>query len=410
MRLIQNLMGFVILTMTVLRFYGLSWSPPEFFVDEAAGASHAICVQQTGSDFTGRFLPLYSEGPGPGSGKYSAPFVFGEALWTAVFGTTTSGFRSFAGSVTTLTIFFVYLWLRRRTNRETALTAAFLGVISPWAFQFSRIAWDPPLAPFFILLGMLLMESEKKVFGLFGSFAMALGSYAYPPARIHSIIVFLFFGGRNLREKSIRFAWYLFFLIPMFFAMWTDPGFTDRGKALAIWTYHTGPLDLFIVFCRNLLLHLSPDFLLIKGDQNLRHSIQSSGMMSIPEWFILHAGFFVVVALWIHEKFRGQKKTGVFSTVGLMMCGIFGFFPAAATVESLPQIPKAFLTRALAMLLFVSILSTTRYLYHYFLDYPVIAANAFGAGSGRIDSAFPELGSGKKLCVDFQTEAQKLHP
>lgn len=112
------------------------------------GAAQVLCIKQTGADYFGAKLPLFS--PGLGGGYYTAPFLYGEALWTSVFGNSVVSFRSFVAFVSTLTIFGIYRFVKEFTKNETTARFALLfASISPWAFQFSRIAWDPPLAPFF---------------------------------------------------------------------------------------------------------------------------------------------------------------------------------------------------------------------------------------------------------------------
>jgi len=427
---LKHLFLLLILAVNFFRFYGLSWSPPGFFVDEAAGASHAICIQQTGSDFTSKHLPLYSVGPGPGSGTYSAPYLYGEATWTSIVGTSPAGFRSFMALLTALTVLLIYVWLKKRTDESIALTGALLASISPWAFHFSRIAWDPPIAPFFILLGMVLLDVESgttrgKILRSLGPLSLALASYAYPPSRIQVPFIFLFFGGNNIREKGKNFLLYLFFLIPMFYATWADPEYTARGKMLALWTYHREPVDFLKVFWNNMLDHLHPRFLLLKGDPNLRHSIQSSGMMSIPEWIILHAGLLAgaLILIWKKAKNLPFKIHPLF--LKLLFCAFLGLLPAVLTVEAIPhalrsigawpffvmlatlcfhQIPRRFLKPALALLFVISALSETRYLYDYFTKYPGLASGSFTLGIGKIDSAFPDLSSGKSTCKALQSQ------
>ena len=44
------------------RFLFLEVSPPGFYTDEAAGATQALCIAQSGYDFYGQFLPLFPRG------------------------------------------------------------------------------------------------------------------------------------------------------------------------------------------------------------------------------------------------------------------------------------------------------------------------------------------------------------
>ena len=141
-------MIFLILLFNVLRFIGLELSPPGFYADESYGATQVICLWQTGADFFGNKYPLFSIS-GPGEPIYSPTYLYGQLIWTAVFGHGIAAFRSYAAIITTLTVLFLYLYAKNLLNSKAALYIAFVATVMPWSWQFSRIAWDPPLAPFF---------------------------------------------------------------------------------------------------------------------------------------------------------------------------------------------------------------------------------------------------------------------
>lgn len=144
---------FLIIFLNAWRFIGLEISPPGFYLDEAAGATQIICLKETWRDFYGNGPGLFTAGF-PGFGLYTPIYVYGEMLWTSVFGNAIWAFRSFLALTTSLTVYFLYLWVRNISSDKTALYVAFAASISPWAFQFSRIAWDPPLAVLFLVMAL----------------------------------------------------------------------------------------------------------------------------------------------------------------------------------------------------------------------------------------------------------------
>ena len=136
----------------VLRFVVLEHSPPGFYGDEFRGALHAICIGETGESAYGERWPVFVRGAG--GGFYTPPFLYFSAVWAKVFGYSIASFRAIAAFFSVLTIVALYGWVRRAAGPEIAAWSAFVAALSPWSFQFSRIAWDPPLAPAFLMLGL----------------------------------------------------------------------------------------------------------------------------------------------------------------------------------------------------------------------------------------------------------------
>ena len=416
----------LILLVNSLRFIGLESAPPGYYVDEAVGSAQVICLKQTGSDLFNSKLPLFS--PGLGAGYYTAPYLYGSALWTSIFGDSIAAFRSFAAFITCLTIALIYLWMKRKTNTRIALIAALLASVSPWAFQFSRIAWDPPLAPFFMMLGLNLFESRKKWNWIAGTLAFALASYSYPASRIQMAPLLFLIPGMDWKRKLKSFVLYLTLLLPLLVRPLTDPRFTLRAKMLVLWSDHpmnphhdAGLVELTIAFLKNMALHFTPDFLLMTGDRNLRHSIQSAGMMSVAEWMIL--AFALLIFIW--KLFRFQKPTldriVLFLSAGVLL----GIAPAALTWESVPHALRAigawpffillaaWLLQKLNLkhtkicttaLVIITLLFSTRYLVNYFFEYPQIAANWFQTEHNRLGSAYDQMTNQGISCKTLQEE------
>ena len=331
-----------VLILNLVRFIATDRSPAGFYVDEAVGAAHAICLGETGKDLFGNTLPLFSAGLG--AGYYTAPYLFGEALWTRIFGTSTAAFRTFPAFVTCLTILFLFLWVRKKRGEETSWIAALLASISPWAFQFSRIAWDPPLSVFFIVLGLYCFEGMRwRYHWVTGALAFGLASVAYPGTRILTLPLVLLLPGLDWRKKSYSMAILFAVLAPVFWRSWVDPRFTARAEMLVLWSSHpmsplrdAGWIEVMWNAVLNGLKHLSPEFLLLSGDQNLRHSTRATGMMSAPEFFLLSGGLVVLILGMIrNKKLPRQDTLFLFAGAGL------GILPSALTWESVPHALRA---------------------------------------------------------------------
>lgn len=331
-----------VLALQVLRFYGVDQSPPGFYVDEAVGSAQVLCIRETGSDFFGDRLPLFS--PGLGAGFYTPPYVYGQVLWTSVFGDSIASFRSFVALATVLTLLVFGLYLRRVAGGAIALWFLILGTISPWSWQFSRIAWDPPLAPLFLALGMLFFTNGRKwgpwVSGIF----FALAAYAYPPTRLQAGVFLLLMPGVSWRQTFQACATFAVALVPLLIRS-LDEDFGARARLVAIWSQYPGNpykdesiFGLVLGVIKNVFLHLTPEFLLLRGDANLRHSTQQFGMISWPEAFGLV--WTMVCVAW--ARIRRTFTPAEWSLVWIGVIGVVtGLVPASMTWESVPHSLRA---------------------------------------------------------------------
>jgi hypothetical protein len=194
----------------VVRFYGLDVSPPGFFMDEAAPAVHAMCLAETGKDADGKPWPLYSSAAG--GGHHPLTLLAFDIAWTGVFGTSRAAFRAVSAFWILLTAFGLFSIARDlaammpatipattpgRSEGEDGNPAAeafpwlvlLAALLSPWGFQFSRVAWESPLAPAFMVLSLMgilrMYRSGKPAFAwaTFAGFCAAASMTSYPPLR-----------------------------------------------------------------------------------------------------------------------------------------------------------------------------------------------------------------------------------
>ena len=417
--------------LNLFRFIGLESAPPGFYVDEAAGAAQVMCLKQTGADFFGNSYPLFARGLG--GGYYTAPYLYGQMFWTGIFGNSVYSFRAFLAFITTCTAFFLFDWVRRRVSLGAALWVTLFASISPWAFQFSRIAWDPPLAPFFLVFGLWCFDLKKKYGWVLGALAFTLAGYSYPPCRIQAVVLLFFLPGMKWRKKFEVFGVFLVANIPMFYQAWTDPGFTARGKMLALTSNYSmnpyrdsnlfGLLGGFIV---QFFAHFSPDFLFLHGDHNLRHSPQTVGVLSDPEGLALITGAIYWLVSFVKNKKAVLQPLFVFAIIGIAS----GIAPAALTWESVPHALRAIgawpffvlLSGLTADLLFRKLGSwsftwkrilqnaflvgcfgfTAFYFYDFFYAYPDRAENWFRADDSPLGSAYSKMTELNVFCSDIR--------
>lgn len=394
------LLALTVLTMGVARFYALDSAPRGFYFDEASAANHAFCVSDTGRDSNqGRPLPLFFLTES--SGFHSAPYVYVAAAWTTLFGRSIGALRALSAVATTLTIVGLFLLARATLGTRAALFTVVTASLSPWAFQFSRIAWDNPLYPMFLIFGLHLLWTAGGPARAIGSALLfALAMYTYAPARLVApMIIALVFSVRVLR-RSMSWAIavpFLLVLVVSLYSMVDDMlhgPINDRAKAISLYTayLHSGVLPTLKLFARQLLAHFSLDFLLLRGDPfNLRHSTWHFGVLS---WLDVVGLTSYAVATIVAVR----RRQGCADLLLLLPCAyLIALLPSPLTTESVPHALRAigawpFVALAsgygLAQLterhrwgaLLVTVLGvafSTKFLITFFLLYPVESADWF---------------------------------
>ncbi|MFH1574781.1 MAG: glycosyltransferase family 39 protein [Acidobacteriota bacterium] len=398
------------------RFVGLAESPPGFYIDEAATAMHLICLGETGADAEGVRFPLFSRVLG---GGYSTPiYLYFGTAWISLLGVSVPSFRALAAFFNVLTIAGLYFLALRLFGSRAAAWTGLAAALSPWSFQLSRVAWDPPLAPCLLIWGIyFLIRSSKSLDAAVSGALLVLAAYSYPPlrAQIPLMILPLLYLKKavsGLERKSLICLTLTGAVLAIPLVIQTlSSEFMARSHALSIfsdlhirmpgsdsWLAITG------AFLVNMLRHLSPGFLFLRGDANLRHSTGFTGQLGWVDSLALVLG--AAYALGIRQRPSGPSKDEadrLFRPAMLVwMSGILaGIVPAALTWEGLPHAlrsigawPFCSLVTGLLLwrvasvwrkigpaILVVSVLFFSLFLAHYFTDYRDKAARSFEAAT-----------------------------
>ena len=423
----------LILLFNALRFIGLEISPPGFYADESYGATQVICLWQTGADFFGNRFPLFSIS-GPGEPIYSPTYLYGQLLWTSIFGYSIAVFRSYAALTTILTILFLYLYAKNLLNSKTALYIVFVATVMPWSWQFSRIAWDPPLAPLFLMLG-LWVSTLKNTWWAAG-LPLGLAIYSYPPLRIIVPLLLLCIPGLSFKRKMVGLFVMSLACIPLAIQL-QDENFLSRSNMLTIWSStfynpyrHYSFVELIPIFWKNWIAHFSPSFLFIKGENNLRHSIQSFGMLGWLELISFGGLIYFVLLKFLNHKSEALFSSKQYRVLLIGLCGVcISLIPAALTNEASPHALRTItawpfyaiffgvilyrLSEVLPskkvhmMTLCIGSLFFANYQFHYFTTYPIIAKEGFEAGFSN-DILYPKLSAGEIKCDALREQIKKM--
>jgi hypothetical protein len=323
------------------------------------------------------------------AGHHTIALLALDVIWLKVFGTSRVAFRAvsaFLFLVTALGLFFLAREIAAMVPRESrdessmrpfpwlVLLAALL---SPWSFQFSRIGWDPPVGPTYMVLSLVGMVRSYRggrwavAWSVFTGFCAAASMTAYAPLRavvplvLTSLAVLLFV----LRsEWRVRWSFIRNLLVAAFVAtivlaptlrMLSAGEINQRMNNIAIWNpswikEHAGsmstPLFLVMTFLDNVVAHLQPSFLFIKGDANIRHSAQIAGHLSPLDMVALLCVAWFGLAILIRlvrgrSPFPEGQEAGLPAYQRLLtataLCAALGWFfgivPAALTWDGLPQ-------------------------------------------------------------------------
>lgn len=346
---------FLILFLQGLRFWDLGNAPMGFYVDEAAGASHVMCLQQVGESFGGKTWDLFFASLG--GGYTTAVYAYVQSLWTGLVGTSIEGFRSFSAFMGVLSVIGVFVLTSFLSNRRAGLLAAFFLSVSPWFFLANRIAWDPPMVLPFIIWGMVffVVYKDKWWGSLLSGLLFVLAVLSYPPTKVQIVLLlpalFLLVYGWDIR-RAIKEQW-IGIVVLVLGAAWVvsfyaaHPEALARTKLLSIfadvyWEFFRNPHasktieSVSLLFLQNIQSFFTPDFLWWKGDPNVRHSSGFMGMWTGFETLGVFASL-LLLGLKTHWVSVSQKKVLLFCIAGYL----FGIIPAALTWESNPHSLRA---------------------------------------------------------------------
>ena len=374
---ISVILTVLIVGLNIARFLALEVSPPGFYIDEAAASMNSMCLAQEGTDYAGRRLPLYSAMEFGGM-VVNAPFLYSGAAWVSLFGDSIGALRAMSAFFTVVALFGVHSIGRSLVSPFAGLMVLFVGSLSPWAFQFSRIAWDPPLAPAYFVWGVFFLVCRRTLLSAMGAGALfALAAYAYQATRVQVLLFLIptlpslyFFAGHSLKRLLLFGLACGTLLVPLAVAL-LSPELQTRFNAVGIFSSHylhsigydDSLWSIAGVFFRNFLKHLSVDYLLLLGDGNLRHSSRAVGILSPLDALAFAFGVFFLIekgvclrgrwtAFPLEASSQDQQYLALFLVAVL---GIFsGISPAALTWESIPHA-----LRSIGAWPFVALLSGT---------------------------------------------------
>jgi hypothetical protein len=360
------------------RLWGLLTVPPSLYWEEVALGYDAYSILHTGMDHHGNRFPIIAfESFGDWKPSlyfyYLVPFVW-------LFGLSDLAVRSGAVAVGIASALLIGV-LARQLKLPAWLAIALVG-LSPWAIQFSRAAWEVHLATLLLLAGLIggvhTLKTGKGAWLVFSAAAFGFSMYAYHAARVIAPLSFeLVLGLYLFQDSSARspvkllrnglqklakipslwaaMAVMALFLVPLLLpALSGDQAVVSRFQSTSIFSdisiieesnslkdmsgnslaarllYHR-----YVLFGREILANIfsytTLDYLVLRGDENLRHSTGFSGILNHIDILFLAAGLYV----WIRNMNRYRALALAFVCISLIPASISTANPHALRTLSM---------------------------------------------------------------------------
>ncbi len=331
----KSVLALIIISALLIRFYDLENIPSGIYTDEAATGYDAYSLLKTGKDLHGTFLPILVNHHDVD--YLESMYTYLTILPVFVFDLNIFSTRFIAALFGTLAVFTTYLLTKELFNRHVALISALLVAVSPWHLQFSRIAFNGILVPFFITLGLFFflrgLRNPRLLIASAFVFGLSLHTYSILKALIPITFFFLlalyykqlkdivFSNKRALRYFSFSIIIFLILASPIYYLSFFGEA-NLRFNQISVFASSEQPIKQFLI---NFLKHLSPDFLFFRGDSNMRHNLPYFGqilVVLIP--FILLAMLYTLI----------HKTKAMLLIISLFLIGTI---PSSLTNEGIPH-------------------------------------------------------------------------
>lgn len=322
------------------RFYKIAEIPPSVYWDEASIGYNAYSIAETGKDEWGEFLPIHFRA----FGEFKLPvFIYVTAVSVKLFGLNEFSVRLPAVLFSLGVIILTYFLTKRLWGSEAiGLLSSFFVSVSPWFFIFSRTGYEATAGLMFYLLAiyLFLQNNLNPWYIFFSILSFILSAYSYNSFRIVVPLTILILAVYNLGDfidvfkkdilpVTLSVIFLALSIIPVYRLYKYDAGIF---RLQAVSTTNSSVI-------KNYLSHFSPDFLILRGDKNLRSQQPGFGQLYLPELILLPLGFLYMV--------KSKSKYRLLPLALLLL----GPIPAAITKES----PHAL--RAISMVPFISVIS-----------------------------------------------------
>jgi len=295
--------------------------PPAISCDEAAIILNAKSVIETGRDEWGVATPLFFKS----FGDYKSPiFVYSTIPFVKVLGPNLYAVRLTSAIWGLLTLVVTYLLIFKLTkNRLTALLSLLLLGFMPWHFQISHLGYEVVTLPFFITASLLFLtmfyQSRAKWSLILAALTIGLTIYTYPTARIlttfYALLTLCLLVEKPV-DKIIFSGILAVTSLPLIGILVINPfAIFSRFGEISVFNQPNSILTIF----GNLAKYFSPNFLFLRGSDDLWLSTGQSGQLLLMTTVPLLIGIAILI-----KQTRQKNLLSLFMLIGLLT------FPMAA--------------------------------------------------------------------------------
>ena len=398
--------------------FGLTTVPNGLYIDEYSIADSAAHLATNWHDEQGRFLPLFVQN----NGDYKQPvFVYSVAILFKIFGVSTLVLKltSVFYFMASLIVFYLILQKLFKDPRVQLFGLLLFGFL-PQYWLMSREAFEVVSAIFFTVLSTYFLFQTfewnmHKLFAVRARFAALSGVslgllvYAYSTTRVFAalliLIAALLYSKKYWREILIIGASFGILLLPLIPILLGSDALTNRFDMISYLgnTYGYSPVEKLMIGITEFSKYWSTEYLIIRGDSNLRHGSGWGGILTSTGLFLVLIG--------LTGSFLKRRSLDDLRTMNqlnkspnirifwfVILSAIAAVIPAALTFEGTPhalrsvalgfylvlialyglntllQLNKQFLYRTLQVLL---VLEISLYVIFYFSFYPAKAYGSF---------------------------------
>ena len=343
------LSALVVLLALFLRAWQFGSLPASLYFEEPALGYDAYSIFKTGKDMHGNFFPIVAF---PSFGDYKpSGYFYLTAPFVGILGMSEASVRLPSLLLGMITVLMVMVMSQRMFNNRIITIFSSLAIaVMPTAVHLSRAAFEVNAAVglLSISLASVIWTKKHKALLPLSMLFLAASMYTYHSLRFTAPLLYLltFFIFLNpierMRSKITWVSAGLFFvlILPILMAI-RSPEVAHRFQEVAFFPHYSQAVAITneqraihgnafwsrVVyhrywiqaheFSQNILKHFSPEFLLVRGDGNLRHQDASKGLLY---WWMFGAITISLLIALLRKKV--SWRTVLFFSLGLVVCAI----------------------------------------------------------------------------------------
>lgn len=316
--------------------------PHGLYNDEASIGYNAWAIAHAGRDEHGVAFPLFFQA----FGEWKNPvYIYTLSLLLKVLPLTITTTRLPAALYGCITIFCCSVAIFRLTGSRTgSLLMLAIGATNPWLTLLSRDAFEVISMVGFLSIAVTAAVWHPKptlLTSVVTSTALGICTYAYSTGRLMALLFYIVWAVSTFwsdipkpwRLLKNPIAWtgtlpaFAAYVLLFLWMLHNPTALVSRFNSISI---AAGGASLFTILARfitNFFTYLSPGYLFVTGDQNLRQNTQYGGMLLIGTLPLLLAGVLVTA-----KHFRTSIRSR-FLLLGLGIAPV----AAALTEEGTPH-------------------------------------------------------------------------